>query len=105
MAYNLYCVNLRMVQPSSSGAFSIPQVCMNLLKRTMVMLPLIVMVVIVWVRVTLTYTAEDLEAAEMSNNSTTISDDYDDSGGGNQTTDSLILTALMHGKSGGETDS
>ena len=64
----------------------------------MVLLPLIVMVVIVWVRVTLTYTEQDLIDL---NNSTAVSDaeeDYvaevDDL---NKTDDSILVSAMMPG--------
>ena len=72
------------------------KVCMNLLKRTMVLLPLIVMVVIVWVRVTLTYTEQDL--LEL-NNSTTVTDseeDYAEVEDANKT-DGLLVSAMMPG--------
>ena len=72
------------------------KVCMNLLKRTMVLLPLIVMVVIVWVRVTLTYTEQDL--LEL-NNSTTVTDseeDYAEVEDANKT-DGLLVSAMIPG--------
>ena len=74
------------------------KVCMNLLKRTMVLLPLIVMVVIVWVRVTLTYTEQDLIDL---NNSTAISDAEEDYSAEvddlNKTDDSILVSAMMPG--------
>ena len=79
------------------------KVCMNLLKRTMVLLPLIVMVVIVWVRVTLTYTEQDL--LEL-NNSTLVTDDSMEGDyvveDGNQT-ESLLASAMMPDAGGGVT--
>ena len=74
------------------------KVCMNLLKRTMVLLPLIVMVVIVWVRVTLTYTEQDLIDL---NNSTAVSDAEEDYAAEaddlNKTDDSILVSAMMPG--------
>ena len=68
------------------------KVCMNLLKRTMVLLPLIVMVVIVWVRVTLTYTEQDL--LELNNSTVTDSEEdyaFEDV----NKTESLLVSAMM----------
>ena len=74
------------------------KVCMNLLKRTMVLLPLIVMVVIVWVRVTLTYTEQDLIDL---NNSTAVSDAEEDYAAEaddlNKTDDSILVSAMLPG--------
>ena len=73
----------------------------------MVLLPLIVMVVIVWVRVTLTYTEQDL--IDLNNSTLAVSDateeDYasaevDDL---NKTDDSILVSAMMPMPDGGVT--
>ncbi len=83
------------------------KVCMTLLKKTIVLFPLMIMVVIVWVKVTLTYEADD----EGYNNATyvVVSDGGGAAGGGgtanvsgaavaasNATATSLLAKALLN---------
>jgi hypothetical protein len=84
--------------PASAASTGVPggdaidlKVCMNLLKKTVVLFPLIVMVVIVWVRVTLTYENYD----DGSGNSTVVLDAAEGSNTTIEAGSSILATALM----------
>ena len=73
----------------------VPKVCMTLLKKTIVLFPLLIMVVIVWVKVTLTYEVDD----EGYNNATFLvfaKGGNSSSASSNSTSAGLLVTALLN---------